>query len=875
MIKSIKRKFLFTLVFLFVFSAICVCVVGKTENKAYAATNKQAEYSDEFAGSEFNEKWIAKNATLENDYYALALIDFDAWGVGVNLANYPIEKGTTITFDADFKAGQWIGLAFGLPQNTSRFLYAETALIMYADRTRLMQKDGGQLNSSTMDNFVTLPKVFGEQKTCYTVKIFIEENGDITICSGKKGTNLNLIGKFSSVFFDGYMGFGAMGNTSVDIYSFEYKRGDAVVYSDDFKNSKLGYQSTGIGGSDWYVTHKYDGTNAKLGAFNSVKITNDGYIKYSVPIENNANSENLFESSFDVKLTELNEGSYFGVGLGLNKAGNLDDSSFIGVGRRGDSYFIAHVKNGKVIDVKGNFTQKELISDSEFRKFTVNGKYGKNVTVNFLGDSYDINNVDTEGYFAIGCISDNNSVTAYVDNFDFTRYFYNDSSAADVAIDFKGVKEETFDGETYYDYYINKNKFYIGSNITLPKYKENVNQNYLIFSSANENSAFIPKAVYSDAIVRFNVRMARNAADTTKYARFGVGFGLSSYYFSPTSGSYVFWQNQNTHSGKQTPTLMGGVNMDEVYHDASVEHVDSKNEYLSCEYDMWQDTETIYNFMIVAENNSVKIYFKSQNEDESKMQILRAEYVNANIYGAIAIFGNTGASFYLSDVSITNISPNRAKDGDFTGYLLNGSAINTSDSLKIVKNGNLTTKDEYDNFISILRLKSDVNGELKLSFNGAQIILSETGVSVGDNITIEKNSFDFGSLEAKAYLRLCVYGNKFYIGVRYNGSENQLYDDVLTGVFTEKKHSVINISSSTVDIELKSAYTVSMNSKIDITTENYDAEEEAKNNKLVIKPHREQESAGCKGSVSSDLMIYIVPAIVAIAFVAFRRKEKE
>ena len=148
-------------------------------------------------------------------------------------------------------------------------------------------------------------------------------------------------------------------------------------------------------------------------------------------------------------------------------------------------------------------------------------------------------------------------------------------------------------------------------------------------------------------------------------------------------------------------------------------------------------------------------------------------------------------------------------------------------------------------------------------------------MSVGDNITIEKNSFDFGSLEANAYLRLCVYGNKFYIGVRYNGSENQLYDDVLTGVFTEKKHSVINISSSTVDIELKSAYIVSMNSKIDITTENYDAEEEAKNNKLVIKPHREQESAGCKGSVSSDLMIYIVPAIVAIAFVAFRRKEKE
>ena len=878
MIKSVKRRLLFVLVSLFALSTICVCVVGKT-NKAYAATNKQAEYSDEFAGSKFGDKWTVSGATLENDYYALALIDFDAWGVGVNLANHAIEKGSTITFDANFKSGQWLGLAFGLPQNTSRFLYAESAIIMYTDRTRLMRNNGVQLDSATMDNFATLPKVFGEQKVCYTVKIVIDDNGDIAIHSGKKGTDLNLIGKFSSAFVDGYMGFGAMGNTSVDVYSFEYKKGDTVVYSDDFKNSKLGYQTTGIGGNDWYVTHKYGEENAKLGAFNSVKITNNGYVKYSVPITDNANSENIFESSFDVKLTELNDGAYFGVGLGMDKDGALNDASFIGIGRRGDSYFIAHVKYGKVIDVKGNFTEKEVVSDSEFRKFTMSGKYGKIVTVSFLGNSYDINNVDIEGYFAVGCISDNGSVTAYIDNFDFTRYFYNDSSADDMAIDFKGVKEEVFDGETYYDYYVNKNKFYIGSNITLPKYKDSVKQNYLIFSSANANSAFIPKNVYSDAIVRFNVRMARNAADTTKYARFGVGFGLTSYYFSPTSGSYVFWQNQSTHSGKQTPTLMGGVNMDEVYHDASTEFADSKNEYLTCEYDMWQDTETIYNFMIVAENNSVKIYFKSQDEDESKMQILRAEYVNANIYGAIAIFGNTGASFYLSDVSITNISPNRAKDGDFTGYLLNGSAINASDNLKVAKNENLTTKDEYDNSLTMLKLKSAVNGELKLSFNGASVILSESGVSLGNNVTIEKNSFDFGSLATESYLRLRVYGNKFYIGVRHNGSENQLYDDVLVGTLTEKKNSAISISSSE-DMELKSAYIVSMNTKIDIVTENYDAEEEAKNNRLVIKPQRGQNSSqdaqkGCKGSVSSDLTVYIVLGIVAVVIIGLRRKEKE
>ena len=110
MIKSVKRRLLFVLVSLFALSTICVCVVGKT-NKAYAATNKQAEYSDEFAGSKFGDKWTVSGATLENDYYALALIDFDAWGVGVNLANHTIEKGSTITFDANFKSGQWLGLA--------------------------------------------------------------------------------------------------------------------------------------------------------------------------------------------------------------------------------------------------------------------------------------------------------------------------------------------------------------------------------------------------------------------------------------------------------------------------------------------------------------------------------------------------------------------------------------------------------------------------------------------------------------------------------------------------------------------------------------------------------------------------------------------
>ena len=875
MIKSTKRKSLFVLIILFVFSLLGVCLVKKT-NTAYAATNKQAEYSDEFAGTQFADKWIVSGATLETDYHALALIDFDAWGVGINLANHIIENGSTITFDANFKKGQWLGVAFGLPQNISRFLYAEKALIMYGDRTRLMQKDGGQLSSSTMDNFATLPKVFGEKGICYTVKIEIGENDDITIYAGVKGNELSLLGTFPSAFAKGYIGFGAMGNTSVDIYSFEYKKGDTVVYSDDFTSSKLGYQTTGISGNDWYVSYKYDTENAKLGAFNSVKVKDNGYVKYSFPVKDNANSENIFESSFDVKLNELREGSYFGVGFGLDKNSDLGDSSFIGIGRHGDCYFLAYLKYGRLIDIQGTFTEQEIVSDSDFHKFTIKGKYGKNVTVNFLGNDYDFKNVDIEGYFAIGCMSENDDlVSAYIDNFDFIRYFYNDSAASDTAINFKGVKEETFDGETYYDYYINRNKFYLGSNITSPKYKDKITQNYLIFSSANENSAFIPKTVYSDSIVRFNVRMARNAAETTKYARFGVGFGLSSYYFSPTSGSYVFWQNQSDHSGKQTATLMGGVNMDEKYHDPSMEFADSNNAYLTCEYDIWENTETIYNFMIVAENNSVKIYFKKQDEDESKMEILRAEYVNANIYGAIAIFGNTGASFYLSDVSITNISPNRARNGSFEGYLLNGAEINVADAVKVSDGVALTTKQKYDNSLSVFRLKSKATGELKLSFNGANIVLAQNGVSHSDNITVEKNLFDFGSLTADAYIRMSVYGDTYRIGIRFDGSEKQLYDDVLVGKFTEKKEEEISISSAKADIDLISAYTVSMNSKIEIQTENYNAEEEAKYNKLVIKPQAEQEETGCKSTIELNAVGCMIFAGIVITAVLFIRKEKE
>lgn len=879
MIKSTKNKLVFILISVFCVALALALSFGASAG--YAASNVNEEYADEFSGKEFSSEWTNSGAELNTEYHALSLIEWNTWGPSVNLAKHKIEKNSAITFDVNFKSGQWLGVAFGLAKPITRFNYAESALILYnnTNGTRLMQRDGSQLSSSTMNKSPTYGNAFKGTNVTTTVKIEIASDGKITVYSGLSGGDLKLVATFTSGFAEGYLGFSAMGNTSVDFYSFKYEKDGVTVYSDDFTESKLGYNSTGIGENDWYVSSKYEKDNAKLGAFGNVKMSAGDSFKYNKRIYDNGKSENSYKAEFLLKIDDLDEFAVIGAGITKSADAELSNGEFFGFGKYSDYYFLARYKNGKVADVKESYTAaefKKLTADAFTVSFT--GKYGNRMQVEFLGNVYLFEGVDTDGYFAIGALSlgGESETRLTADDFRIERSSSNYSSSEDMGINFEGTSSETVDygdgeTETYYDYYINKNEWYVGSGVTSPVYNDKNLQYHVTFTSATDGSVFIPKQEYGETIIRFDVKTVKGHANGTKYARFGVSFGLPSIYFSPSYGSYFFFQDQI--DGTEWSTILGCGNMDVV----SYEKGSHSGTYGKCAYDVWGDNENVYNVMLVAEDGNVKVYFKKASEDESQMQILRAEFTNANIYGYVAFYGNTGATFQLENFSVTNINPYKTEKEPFAGYTAKGAGLSNGKYLLNGLNGDsLVLKEKLNNSLTFARVVAEESSKLNFSFNGQTLTLGKNDVTSSADLTVDENTFDFSALKSGANLRIEVFGDKFSLGVRSEGSESELYLPVITGTIAEGKKTdeEISFGASGGNVTVESLFTVSLESKIKIEKEDYDALKEAAYNKLVVKPELKKG-----GSALTVILIVIgaaaVGAVVAAVLILRKRRAKK
>lgn len=873
---SMLNKNKTVLFFMLSLVAIICAIFALSLPTVNAATNKNQEYSDEFSDAEFSEQWQVDGAQLVTDYHALALIDFNDWGPSVNLVNYKIENNSTITFELDFKSGTWIGLAFGFDSNTTRFYYGQSALIMSSinknaeneNGTRLMTRKSGQLASSTMADNPTYETLFNQKRI--VLKLEIDADDNITVYKAKPNEKFERVGTFENCFYEGYIGFGGMSKTCVDIYSFKYEKDGQLVYYDDFTTSKLGYQSTGVSGNDWFVSFKYDSTQVKLGGFNHVNIGAGDSLTYSKAIRSNSLSQNVFDASFLLGVEELTDGAFAGIAVGMSEKSNLKSGSFIGFGKESDFYYLAHIKNGEVVEIKETYRASEFSLANENLQVNCSAFFGGNLSFEVLGKSYDFEHVIIDGFFGIGVLADKSlNCVINIDDFVLDTYAYKETSSDDLSINFNGYKEEILYGYSVKNYYINPYKFYKLGNLKQPMdYKDG--QGYLRFDCLTDNSALIPKANYSEAIVRFDIKMNATAAETTEYARLGVGFGLLSQYYSPTSSSYVFFQNQKNYAGAATPTVFGCSGADVAY--VYEEYDNFSGNYISCDYDIWGDTQTIYNFMLVAENNSIKVYFKEDGQPESQMEILRAQFINANTYGHIAIFGNMGAKFDLLNLSITNVNPYKDQADKLEGYQKDGAALSGAVSLN--DGESITTASGYNN--SLTYAKISALGGVKIYFGEHNLTLSESGVVASENLTLLKNDFNFSTLKGDAYLRVETRGDKMTVCIRNGGSETQLYQTVIECSVAEKSaNSKIKFEAVGGKLTINGAYTVSLNAKIDIATENYDAELEKSYNNLVVKPEKAKDSDATLWIVLGSVGAVVVSGtIVGVILVAKKRRAK-
>ena len=853
-----SKKSILCLIAIAVLSAAAFAFTLKPAT-ANAATNRVVSYTDDFTGMRLSDKWIDGGAELNCEYSALSIVDFNLWGPSVNLVNHRVEKNSVITFEAINLGGgaSWLGFAFGMAEPSSRLYYAEGLIVMSSSSnagTSLMTKDGAELSQKTMNSHEKTNKtVFSGTNVKTTVEIKADDNGDITLSSGVSGETLTEVIKFSGAFTEGYIGFAGMGGTSADITSFKIERGGAVVYSDDFKSSKIGYTSTGAAGYDWFVSYSYGEDNAYIEPSNNVKFEKGAVLTFADAVKNEGDKENQAEISAKIKFSEFKNGSYFGLGCGLDyDCKQVDKENFVGIYKADGKYYLAHIVYGKIKNCSKAISVEEGLS-AGYTSFKAIFKNGDKVAVTVNDYEYIVDNCGFDGYFAFGGTSDE-EYTVYLDDVTVADYAYYSADSDDTAMNFNGVKRE-YDAETdesYSNFYLNKYEYYVGTQIKQSVYSDKNKDGYLNFTATTETSVFIPKRIYGESIIRFDIKVTDNSKTDSKWERIGVCFGLTSAYFRPTSAPFFCFQ-RNCIKGS-----------DGEYSDRTITYGSHMNDYFDgnaaadCEYNLWEDTETVYNVMIIVENGEARVYYKKDSEPSEKMEILRRRFKNASTYGYIGFFGYNGASFRLDNVSITNINPNKKTNG-----------------------GEIAPAAKSVNTLLISKAQCGESGVLTLSVGGKKVTLSGDGATFGEGITVVKNDFNKQLLNGTLTLHAELFGNAFTVGIRNGGSEHELYIPVISGTLDEKTDGSVTLTASG-DASVIALNSYSLDGKIQLENEDYDEEYENSLNPLKVKPEKNDstqesgENKGCGGSVGGVATFggFVVMAAVALLLILRGKKEK-
>ncbi len=626
--------------------------------KVSATTNQLEEYSDSFSGDVFSAEWENDGAELVTDYNALAVINSNSWSSTINLLYGRIPKPCTIRMEVNFQASGYFGVCFGLASGATKFSAAHSALILNTTESALMYRGEGttQLNSSTMAGNDRFDPTFTERGVTTAIKLEIGEDNSVALYANPVGESEKHLGTWQNAFFEGFMGVSGWSNASWEMYEFSLEDDSGVLYYDDFTSSTISYSQLDLNSADWFST--LDETKVVMGNFNCVRMQGESKLISTFPIVDNGKTENQFEISYKLRIKSLAEREYTGLYLGMDRVRDEANSLFVGVGRVADYYVFSFIKNGKVVQTVGSIFVDELPS-SDFVDISFFGKYGKRIEVTLLGKTYTFENVDFSGRFAIGnkALNGTQNAEVFIDDFEFDKYVYRNSSAEDMAINFKGTKTESQEGINLpvTSYYINKYKFYY-NNVTIPRYtlnKKGEVSSYgcVRFTDATSNPVypvFIPRNEYGEFILRFNLKVgsSENIA-INRFSRIGVSVGLPSIYSTPVDSSSFFFQLNKSATAEST--ILVGLNMDIV--DGKADNT------VESPIHIWQDDTTVYNVMLVVMNGTVKVYFKPSTAPESEMSVLRAKFVNANTYGYVAVTGYNNASFEITDYSITNINP--------------------------------------------------------------------------------------------------------------------------------------------------------------------------------------------------------------------------
>lgn len=629
--------------------------------EADAAVVRESAVVDNFDAAALDDGWTADGGvTLQTVASCMRLRNMNIWQPAIWLQTYEIrrDRPCTVRFDLNVKRlTGWLGFVVGARSTALPFYDGDTMWMMSADSVGFWQKNGelaevpaqrlstSPLASATGENRVTVAFSFDYRETTSQGIYY-----DVTLAFGPKGGQPTTSKTYSHVQAESYIGFCSMANLAVDIENFSIYENDTEVLHDDFSSGGVVYPGNSDPSVNWRVTHTYGKDHVFVGNLKRVSFaqTAEGKLLRDYALQADSRLDKLFEMRFSLFADAFPDNTGFGVGFGLKNDSDYADSfNMAALKKDGRSLTLQRVVNGSVRETAATTVPLSTVpfgsADGVESVWTGYGDGTLAVTV--AGVTMTLTDMTFDGKFAIAAAGAAPAPLS-IDDFSLEVFKYRTADGADMAIDFRGTREFEQFGETYRERYYDRNIWYLsGSGVSLAPYSSTRTTNYLQLVNAAGKVAFGPKKQqYADFIVRFDVAMLTEAADTPQATAVGIAMGKRTVDTANENATCVML------SFNGSGTVVSGINATTAAGETQV----------PCAVNLWERRNTVYNVMMVVSDRTVSVYCKRADDDISELGVLRARFVDVNTCGYVAFTCNTldgkTGNCTMTNFSIVNIA---------------------------------------------------------------------------------------------------------------------------------------------------------------------------------------------------------------------------
>lgn len=660
---------------------------------AHASVRKSEISYNDFSGENAAEDYAFTNTEIFKEYDALHFSACNLYGAAVALAAQPLGEYAKYVFEIkpiSASADSQIWFSFGGAEVYAAQYKYEQCLWIQDSNTALCANDGEKFVSSEEN-----VKYYPFEKTLFTgdsaeIKIELTAKrtraGEYTVTAEyfSDDSAFDIKYAFENVALEenGYVALRGV-NFAFDMLKFAVKNeAGETTFSDDFSENSLAYYGESGSGKAWRANSaELSEKQVRAGVTGKLKLSGDSSATNLHAIENDGKTTDKAEISFLLTKSEWKGSARFAIDFGATEKTPAEKIQLVAERTEGAAgaeaeYSFSCFENGK----KKRSFGKAYFTESEFSqgvpvKILCGGDYS--LTAEVFGRSLTVKNVDYDGCFSLVTQANGGEIAVFADEIALNIYEEISYVQPDVSNDFCGVKTDETGVELPY---INRQKYFLGNGVTLE-------DGYLSFYESNAYSNFGVIGKYSEFAVAFDAEVNSTGVNGQK---FGLSFAKSSpaiYY--ENCNSIAFFYNGFGESAKSG---MKGYGCRLENGETQINELeDHFFPTIKTENGQTKKSMQKYNFLFVAQNNAVEVYYKKAEEPQEKLSVLRAKFTGVNTDGYVTLFGSDGVGFDVTNFRMIDLSVTaKAENGvdDLRDYTSSASKNFGSEGLSFGVSGN-------------------------------------------------------------------------------------------------------------------------------------------------------------------------------------------